>query len=86
MTAVSSINALVCAARACATEADRAEQLGQYRYAAELRASGRAALTELRAISPPAPVDPETARRQEQARAIAATLLTGLTPNSSTRF
>ena len=68
MTAVSSINALVRAARACAAEADRAQQLGQYRYAAELRQSALAALADLHAIRPRAPVHPETAKGQEKAR------------------
>jgi hypothetical protein len=41
MTATSSVKVLARAARSCTAEADRAEQLGQYRYAAELRQSAR---------------------------------------------
>ena len=78
MTVVSSINALARAARSCTAEADRAEQLGQYRYAAELRQSARNALAELRAITPRPLVDLEVTRRQERTRAFALTLLTGL--------
>jgi hypothetical protein len=78
MTANSSVNALVRAARSCVAEADRAQRLGRHRYAGELRASARTALAELNAIRPSVPVDIETAKRREVARAFAAVLMTGL--------
>jgi hypothetical protein len=74
----SSVNALIRAARACVAEAARADRLGQRRYAGELRQSARNALAEIRALTPPVPVDPETAKRQEKARAYARVLMRGL--------
>jgi hypothetical protein len=74
----SSVNALISAARSCVNEAARADRLGQHRYAKLIRASARRALAELDAIRPRAPVDPETAQRQEKARAYAAVLMRGL--------
>jgi hypothetical protein len=74
----SSINALIGAARSCVNEAARADKAGEHRYAALIRASARRALVELDAIRPRAPVDPETAQRQERARAYAAVLMKGL--------
>jgi hypothetical protein len=76
----SRISALIRAAGVCIGEADRARRLGQHRYAAELRASARHALAEVNALQPPMPVDPdpETAKRQEQARIHAAVILKGL--------
>jgi hypothetical protein len=78
----SSINALISAARSCVNEAARADRLGQHRYAGMLRQSARRALAELDAIrargAAPAPVDSETAQRQEKARVYAAILMRGL--------
>jgi hypothetical protein len=67
------------AARSCAAEADRADRLGQHRYAELVRASARTALAELDAITArAAPVDIESAKRQERTRAFAAVVLNGL--------
>jgi hypothetical protein len=74
----SSVRALLAAARSCIAEAGRADRLGQRRYAGTLRQSARTALAEIRAITPRAPVDPETAKRQETARAYASVLMQGL--------
>jgi hypothetical protein len=76
----SSVRALLAAARSCVAEAGRASRRGEFRYAAELRASARTALAEVRAITPRAavPVDPETAKKQATAKAYAAVLLKGL--------
>jgi hypothetical protein len=74
----SSVNALLRAARSCVAEAARADRRGEYRYARELRQSARNALAEVRAMTPPVAVDPETAKRQERTRAFAAVLMQGL--------
>jgi hypothetical protein len=56
-----------------------AEFCGQRAFAAALRASVSDVISEHRAAHPmPAPVDPETAKRREKARAWAATILTGM--------
>jgi hypothetical protein len=74
----SSVRALLSAARSCIKEAGRADRLGQRRYARALRQSARTALAEIRAVTPAPPDDPETAQRQETARAYAAVLMRGL--------
>jgi hypothetical protein len=74
----SSTRALLSAARSCVAEAGRADRRGEYSYATELRASARRALAEIRAITPVAPPDPETAQRQEKARIFAKILMKGL--------
>jgi hypothetical protein len=48
MRSISSINALAQAARSCIREAAYADRTGQRRYAAQLRASARTALRELK--------------------------------------
>ena len=73
-TSTSSVRALLSCARTCVAEAGKAERLGQRRYARELRQSARNALAEIRAMTPRAPVDPETAARQEKARIYARIL------------
>lgn len=55
-------------------EARRAEFCGQRKYAATLRQGVGEAIIEHRAIMPP-PVDPETRKRREKARAWAAVAL-----------
>jgi hypothetical protein len=73
--------ALVRAARVCIAEADRADRMGQYRYAENLRASARSALAQL----PREPQDPmiltQRARNRNIARAWAATIVTGYGAN-----
>jgi hypothetical protein len=77
-TTTSSINALRRAAKSCVAEANRADRLGQPRYAAELRKSARTAMAEVAAIRPPAPVSPADAARRERARAFARVITQGL--------
>jgi hypothetical protein len=74
----SSVNALLRAAKSCVDEAAKADRVGRHRYAELIRASARRALAELDAVRPRAPVDPETAQRQEKARIFAKVLLRGL--------
>jgi hypothetical protein len=79
MNTTSSVQALLRCARACVGEAARADRLGQRGYAELMRGSARTALAELDAITlRVAPVDIETAKRQERTRAFAAVVLTGL--------
>jgi hypothetical protein len=78
MSTTSSVRALLAAAQSCVAEAARADRRGERRYAALVRQSARAALAEIRAITPPVAVDPEMAARQEKARAYAAVLMRGL--------
>jgi hypothetical protein len=60
---LSSVNALIGAAGACIREAAYADRTGQYRYAAQLRASARVALNELKAIQPPKPKEMTAAQK-----------------------
>jgi hypothetical protein len=60
---LSSINALVRAAQSCIREAAYADRTGQYKYAAQLRASARVALGELKAIQPPKPKEMTAAQK-----------------------
>ena len=70
--------ALLAAARSCVAEANRAERLGQRRYATSLRESARSALSELNSAMPVQPVDPATAAQRERARAFAMVIANGL--------
>jgi hypothetical protein len=72
------VTACLRVAKVCVAEAAQADRLGQHRYAELIRGSARRALAEIDAITPRAPVDLETARRQERARAFAQVVLTAL--------
>jgi hypothetical protein len=68
------ITALLRCARNCVKEANLAQRRGEHWFAGELRASARQALAEIDTLTPAAPIDPETARKREIARAYAATM------------
>jgi hypothetical protein len=72
----STASAMLRAARSCIAEAQRADRLGQHRYAELLRGSARAALAG-HDVATPRQVDPETAKRQERARVFASVVLAG---------
>lgn len=66
--------------RTCLREARRCDFIGDKRMAANLRRAVSDTIAEHRAALPPAPVDAETAKRQERARVFAATILSGFNP------